>query len=89
MIDRELVGANHFNYLTAKAFFKFINTVFGAFIRETVDAVKIITFEMFFGGVFYHVPLELVLGVVVFHVLFIAAREKIDHFGAVEHKHSC
>ena len=87
MVYREFVSTNHLNHLAAEAFFEFIDTVWVVVVWEAVDAVEVVAFEVFLGSVFYHVPLEFVLGVVVLHILLIAAGEQINHLVAVEHKH--
>lgn len=74
--------------VVGKAFFEVVDAViFGVGVGEAADSVEVVALETVFGGVFDHVPLDEVLGVVFFHVFFIATREKIDNFVAVEEKH--
>ena len=81
------MGAEEFNNAAAEAFFEFIDTViFGGGVGEALDAVEVVATKMMVGGVFNHVPLDGVLGVII-HVFFIRAREEIDNFVAIEHKH--
>lgn len=87
MVHWEFVSADHLYHLATEAFFEFINTVVLALFGEAVDAIEVVAFEAFLGGVFDHVPLEFVLSVVVFHILLVATGEEIDDFVAVEHKH--
>lgn len=81
------MGAEEFDDAAAKAFFEFIDTViFGGGVGEALNAVEIVATKMVVGGVFNHVPLDGVLGVII-HVFFVGAREEIDNFVAIEHKH--
>ena len=93
LIDWELVSADEFDdaagVVTGEAFFKIVDAViFFRFIREALDAVEVVGFKFVLRGVFDHVPLDEVLGVVVFHVLFVAAGIEVDDLVSVEHKHS-
>ena len=74
LIDWELVSADEFDdaagVVTGEAFFEIVDAViFFRFIREALDAVEVVGFVFIFRGVFDHVPLNEVLGVVVFHIL--------------------
>ena len=94
LIDWELVSADEFDdaasFVAGEAFFEIVDAViFFRFIREALDTVEVIGFVFIFRGVFDHVPLDEVLGVVVFHVLFVAAGIEVDDFVAVEHEHGC
>lgn len=72
----------------SETFFKIVDAViFGIDVRKTVDAVKIVFLKAVLGSVFNHVPLNGVLGIVVFHVFFVAAAKEVDDFVAVEDKH--
>ena len=51
MINRELVGADHFNYLAAETFFEFINTVCLTIFWKAMNAVEVVAFEMIFGDI--------------------------------------
>lgn len=87
----QFVGADEFDdfaMLSIEAFFEFIDTVEFAVLRQAGDAVEIVAFEFVGCGVFDDIPLDGVLGVVFFHVLLVAAGEKIDYLVAVEHEHS-
>ena len=93
LIDWELVSADEFDdaagVVTGEAFFKIVDAViFFRFIREALDTVDVIGCKFVLRGVFDHVPLNEILGVVVFHVLFVAAGIEVDDLVAVEHKHS-
>ena len=70
-----------------ETFFEFIDAVKVAVFGQTRDAIEVVTFEVVLGGVFNHVPLDGVLGVIIFHVLFVATTEEVDDLGAVEHEH--
>ena len=91
-IDGQFVRAEKFGDAAGgfrgKTFFEIVDAVvFGIWIGEAVDAVEIVTFEVVLGGIFDHVPLDEVLGVVFFHIFFLAAGEQIDNFVAVEDEH--
>ena len=74
--------------VVGKAFFEVVDAViFGVGVGEAADTVEVVALETMLSGVFNHVPLDEILGVVFFHVFFIATREKIDNFVAVEEKH--
>lgn len=74
--------------IRGKAFFEGVDAViFGSLLGQTLNTVEIIAFEMMLGGVFDHVPLDGVLSVVFFHILFIGAGKEIYYFVAVGHKH--
>ena len=92
LIDGKLERANEFNDTTgfwgSETFFEFANAVAGfAGIREILDTVKIVNLEFMFGGVFNHVPLDGILGVVFFHVFFVAAGVEINDLVAVKDEH--
>ena len=72
----------------SEAFFEVVDAViFAGFVGKALDAVEVISFVFMLDGVFNHMPLDQVLGVVFFHVLLVAAGEQIDNFVAIEDKH--
>ena len=91
LIGRKLIGAEKFNnfaILGAKALFEGINTVAGFLgVWQALNTIKIVSFEVIFDGVLYHVPLDGVLGVVFFHIFRVATGEEIDNFIAVSDEH--
>ena len=91
-IDGQFVSAEKFGDAAGgfrgKTFFEIVDAVvFRIRIGETVDAVEIVAFEVVLGGVFDHVPLDEALGVVFFHIFFVAAGKQINCFVAIEDKH--
>ena len=88
LTDGELVGTDKFDNLAAKALFEIVDTVILAGgVGEAVDAIEIVAAEVVLGGVFNHMPLDEILGVVVAHVFFVAAGKEVDNLVAVEHEH--
>ena len=90
-IDGEVERADEFDNVPVgaggEAFFKFVDAVEVAVFGETGDAVEVVSLEFVLRGVLDHVPLDEILGVVFFHVLFIAAGKEVDDFVAVGHEH--
>ena len=87
-VEGEGAGADELDDVAAEAFFEAVDTIiFGVWIGEVTDAVEIVAGEAVLGGVLYHMPLDEVLGVVFFHVGFVAARIEVDDLVAGEHKH--
>lgn len=75
-------------FIRSETFFEVINTViFAGFIWQALDAVEIVALEAMLDSVFDHVPLDQILGVVVFHVFLITTGKQIYHLIAVEHEH--
>ena len=92
MINRESVGADELDDAAgcfgSEAFFEIVDAViFGRLIWEALDAVEVVGFEFMLEGVFNHVPLDEILGVVVLHVLLITTGEKINDLVAVGDEH--
>ena len=72
----ELVGAEELDYVATETFFKIVNAiVWAGGVGETVDAIEIIMLKAVLGGIFYHVPLNEILGIILAHVAFVAARK--------------
>ena len=93
VVDWGFVGAEELGDvaggLGSEAFLEIVDTVVWAgLVGEALDTVEVITLEAVFSGVFDHVPLNEVLGVVFFHVLLVATRKEVNDFGAVGHEHS-
>ena len=93
LVDWKFVGADELDdsagVVRCEAFFEIVDAVFFArLIWEALDAVEVVGSVFVLRGVFDHVPLDEVLGIVIFHVLFVAARIEVDDFVAVEHEHS-
>ena len=86
------MGADKFGdtagFFRGKTFFKIVDAViFAGFVRQALDAVEIISLEAMLDSVLDHVPLDQILGVVVFHVFLITTGKQIYHLFAVEHEH--
>lgn len=85
--EGEFKRADEFDDVTTETFFEFVDAIVGMCgIGETLDAIKVIAFEIVLGGVFDHLPLDGVLGVVG-HVLLVGAGEEIDDFVAIKEEH--
>ena len=85
-INRSLESADKFEDVAVlggiEAFLELVDAVKLAVFWQVVDAVEVVALKPVRCGVFDDVPLDEVLGVVVFHILLIGAAKEVDDFGA-------
>ena len=81
-LDGGLVGAEKLDDVAGgfrgEAFFEVVDAVFSILGWEGMDAVEIVNVIVMGGGVFDNLPLDKILGVVIFHIALITAAKEID-----------
>jgi len=90
-VNREFEGADELDDVTSgvrgKALLKLIDTVGVGVVRKTGDTIEIVAPETMLGGILNNMPLNQILGIIVLHVLLIAAAKEVDDLVAGKQEH--